>query len=209
MDAEIPFIQQDENMQIQEDLMKYIIAQVLEINAADLTLLDRDPTPLQNILTKPRPRMTHVEFIEDLKAKGFDVQQGDDIGSDIEMQYMEMVDTPVFLTHFPMGIKAFYTKEDPNMPGYALCSDLLAPEGCGEVIGSSTRDDDYDVLLAKIHEHNLDPKVFDRYLDLRKYGTVPHAGFGYGLERLVRWFCGLHHIRETIPFPRYANRIMP
>jgi asparaginyl-tRNA synthetase len=122
---------------------------------------------------------------------------------------MEMVDTPVFLTHFPMGIKAFYTKEDPNMPGYALCSDLLAPEGCGEVIGSSTRDDDYDVLLAKIHEHNLDPKVFDRYLDLRKYGTVPHAGFGYGLERLVRWFCGLHHIRETIPFPRYANRITP
>jgi len=102
MDAEIPFIQQDENMQIQEDLMKYVIAKVLEINAVDLALLDRDPTPLQNILTKPRLRMTHVEFIEDLKAKGFDVQQGDDIGSDIEMQYMEMVDTPIFLTHFPM-----------------------------------------------------------------------------------------------------------
>lgn len=209
MDAEIPFIQQEENMQIQEELMKYIIAQVLELNVPDLILLDRDPTPLQNILTKPRPRMTHVEFIEDLQAKGFDVQQGDDIGSDIEMQYMEMIDTPVFLTHFPMGIKAFYTKEDPNMPGYALCSDLLAPEGCGEVIGSSTRDDDYEVLLGKIKDHWLDPAIFDRYLDLRKYGSVPHAGFGYGLERLVRWFCGLHHIRETIPFPRYANRIRP
>jgi asparaginyl-tRNA synthetase len=108
-----------------------------------------------------------------------------------------------------MGIKAFYTKEDPKMPGYALCSDLLAPEWCGEVIGSSTRDDDYETLLAKIKHHGLDPATFDWYLDLRKYGTVPHGWFGYGLERLVRWFCGLHHIRETIPFPRYANRIRP
>lgn len=209
MDAEIPFIQQEENMQIQEDLMKYIIAQVLEINAADLALLERDTTPLQAILTKPRPRMTHVEFINDLQAKWFDVQQGDDIWSDIEMQYMEMVDTPIFLTHFPMWIKAFYTKEDPNMPGYALCADLLAPEWCGEVIGGATREDNYNVLLQKIQEHNLPVEYFDWYLDLRKYGSVPHAWFGYGLERLVRWFCGLHHIRETIPFPRYANRIRP
>lgn len=209
MDAEIPFIQQDENMQIQEDLLKYIITQVLEKNHKDLTLIGRDMTPLQAIVDKPRPRMTHTEFVDDLIAKWFDVKQGDDIGSDIEMQYMEMVDTPIFVTHFPMGIKAFYTKEDPNMPGYALCADLLAPEWCGEVIGSSTRDDDYDVLLGKIKDHGLDPAIFDRYLDLRTYGTVPHAGFGYGLERLVRWFCGLHHIRETIPFPRYANRIRP
>ena len=209
MDAEIPFIQQDENMQIQEDLLKYIIRQVLEKNSKDLTLIGRDATPLMNIVDKPRLRMTHAEFIDDLIAKWFAVKQGDDIGSDIEMQYMEMMDTPIFLTHFPLGIKAFYTKEDPNMPGFALCSDLLAPEWCGEVIGSSTRDDDYQVLLDKIHHHGLDPDTFDRYLDLRKYGTVPHAGFGYGLERLVRWFCGLHHIRETIPFPRYANRIRP
>lgn len=209
MDAEIPFIQQDENMAIQEQLMKYIIAQILEKNTAELALLGRDTTPLQNILDKPRPRMTHVQFIEDLQKKGFDVQQGDDIGSDIEMQYMEMIDTPVFLTHFPMWIKAFYTKEDPNMPWYALCADLLAPEGCGEVIGGATREDNYDILLQKIKEHNLPIEYFDRYLDLRKYGTVPHAWFGYGLERLVRRFCGLHHIRETIPFPRYANRITP
>lgn len=209
MDAEIPFIQQEENMQIQEDLLKYVIRQVLEKNSKDLTTLWRDMTPLANIVNKPWIRMTHKEFVDDLIAKGFDVKQGDDIGSDVEMQYMEMIDTPIFLTHFPLGIKAFYTKEDPNMPGYALCSDLLAPEGCGEVIGSSTRIDDYDTMIEKIHEHGLDPAVFDRYLDLRKYGTVPHAGFGYGLERLVRWFCGLHHIRETIPFPRYANRIRP
>lgn len=209
MDAEIPFIQQEENMEIQESLIKYIIEQVLTVNKADLALLERDTTPLENILHKPWLRMTHVEFIEDLKRKGFDVQQGDDIWSDIEMQYMEMVDTPIFLTHFPLGIKAFYVKEDPNMPGYALCADLLAPEGCGEVIGGATREDNYDILLQKINDHHLPVEYFDRYLDLRKYGSVPHAGFGYGLERLVRWFCGLHHIRETIPFPRYANRITP
>lgn len=209
MDAEIPFIQQDENMQIQEDMMKYIIAQVLEKNMSDFETLGRDVSPLQSIVDVEWPRMTHVEFIDDLIAKWFDVKQWDDIWSDIEMQYMDMIQVPVFVTHFPLWIKAFYTKEDPAMPGYGLCSDLLAPEWCGEVIWSSTRDDDYDILMAKIKEHNLDPEVFDRYLDLRKYWTVPHAWFGYGLERLVRWFCGLHHIRETIPFPRYANRITP
>lgn len=209
MDAEIPFIQQEENMDIQEALMKYIITQVLEKNSKELAILGRDPTPLQTIVDKPRPRMTHDAWIDDLIAKGFDVKHGEDIGSDIEMQYMEKVDLPIFVTHFPIEIKAFYMKEDPKMPGYALCADLLAPEGCGEIIGGSTRDDDYDVLYSKIIKHGLDPQMFDRYLDLRKYGTVPHAGFGYGLERLVRWFCGLHHIRETIPFPRYANRIRP
>ncbi len=209
MDAEIPFIQQEENMQIQEDLLKYLISKVLEINGKEFAVLARDTKALEDIVNKPWLRMTHQEFITDLQSKGFDVKQGDDIGSDTEMQYMEMIDTPIFLTHFPMGIKAFYTKEDPNMPGYALCSDLLAPEGCGEIVGSSTRDDDYNILLQKIKDHGLDPATFEWYLDLRKYGSVPHAGFGYGLERLVRWFCGLHHIRETIPFPRYANRITP
>lgn len=209
MDAEIPFVQQEENMQIQEDMLKYIINKVLEINEKDLILLGRDITPLQTIINKPWIRMTHAQRVDDLISKGFDVQQGDDVWSDIEMQYMDMVDTPIFVTHFPMWIKAFYTKEDPAMPGYALCSDLLAPEWCGEVVGSSTRDDDYDILLQKIKDHGLDPETFDWYLDLRKYGTVPHAWFGYWLERLVRWFCWLHHIRETIPFPRYANRITP
>lgn len=116
MDAEMPFVQQEENMQIQEDMLKYIIRQVIEKNAKDLTLLGRDATPLQSILDKPWIRMTHAQWVDDLIAKGFEVKQGDDVGSDIEMQYMEMVDTPIFVTHFPMGIKAFYTKEDPNMP---------------------------------------------------------------------------------------------
>jgi asparaginyl-tRNA synthetase len=113
------------------------------------------------------------------------------------------------LTHFPLGIKAFYTKEDPKNPWYGLCEDLLAPEWCGEVIGGSPREDDYEKLKAKIIEHKLPMEFFEWLLDTRKYGGVPHAGFWYGLERLVRWICNLHHIRETIPFPRYANRITP
>lgn len=125
------------------------------------------------------------------------------------MQFMEKIDQPVFVTHFPLAIKAFYTKEDPNKPWYGLCADLLAPEGCGEIIGGAQRIDDYDTLLAKIKEHKLPEEFFDWYLDIRKYGGVPHGGFGYGLERIVRWVCWVHHIRETIPFPRYANRIKP
>ncbi len=209
MDAEIPFIQQEENMQIQEDLMKYVIKEVLKICWKEFAILGRDTKPLEQIVDKPRPRITHHQFVEDLIAKWFDVKQGDDIGSDIEMQYMEMVDTPIFLTNFPMELKSFYFKEDPNMLGTVLGADLLAPEWCGEVIGGGTRIDDHDLLLKKIKEHNLPVEYFDWYLDLRKYGSVPHAWFGYGLERLVRRFCGLHHIRETIPFPRYANRIRP
>jgi len=133
MDAEIPFIQQEENMKIQEQLIYYILQQVLEKNIQELDILGRDTTPLKKI-SLPFKRMTHVEFVEDLIAKGFKVAHGDDIGSDVEMQYMEMVDQPIFVTHFPLAIKAFYMKEDPTMPGYALCDDLLAPEGCGEII---------------------------------------------------------------------------
>ena len=209
MDAEMPFISQEDNLQIQEDLLKYIIKQVLEVNKKDFEILWRDTAPLQTVLDKPWKRMTHLERTQDLRAKWFDVQDGEDVGSDIEMQYMEKEEVPIFVTHFPLGIKAFYTLEDPDNPGYALCDDLLAPEWCGEVIGGSMRDDDYEVLLQKIKDFWLDPETFDRYLDLRKYGSVPHGWFGYGLERLVRRFTGVHHIRETIPFPRYANRIRP
>lgn len=209
MDAEIPFIQQEENIAIQEALMKYILQEVLMHHQDDLVTLERDTTILTKIISTEWPRMTHEAWIQDLQDKWFAVQQGEDVWSDIEMQYMQMVDTPIFVTHFPMWIKAFYTKEDPQRPWYGLCSDLLAPEGCGEIIGSSTRDDDYEVLLHKIQEHNLDPKLFSWYLDLRKYGSVPHAWFGYGLERIVRRVSGVHHVRETIPFPRYANRIAP
>ena len=208
MDAEMAFVTFEENLQIQEDLIYYIIQQVLAKHMDDLALLERDPAPLQ-ALKKPFIRWTHEQFIDELIKAGFDAKQGDDIGSDVEMQFMEKIDQPVFVTHFPLAIKAFYTKEDPNKPWYGLCADLLAPEGCGEIIGGAQRIDDYDTLLAKIKEHKLPEEFFDWYLDIRKYGGVPHGGFGYGLERIVRWVCGVHHIRETIPFPRYANRIKP
>lgn len=208
MDAEMAFVTFEENLQIQEDLIYYIIQEVLTKNKAELEILWRDTKPLEAI-QKPFLRWTHIQFIEELQKAGFDVKQGDDIGSDMEMQFMEKIDQPIFLTHFPIEIKAFYMPEDPKMPGYALCADLLAPEGCGEIIGGSQRISDYDELLARIKKHDLPVEFFDWYLDLRKYGGVPHGWFGYGLERIVRWLCGLHHIRETIPFPRYANRITP
>ena len=125
------------------------------------------------------------------------------------MQYCQQQSQPVFITNFPIGQKAFYFKEDPSLPGTVLGADLLAPGDCGEVIGGGTREDNYEKLLAKIVEHKLPLEEFQWYLDGRKYGSVPHAGFGYGLERLVRWMAGVHHVRETIPFPRYNNRIRP
>jgi asparaginyl-tRNA synthetase len=208
MDAEIAFIQQEENMHLQEDLIFSIIQTVLAHNIAELHILNRDITPLQQI-QKPFIRMTYADWVEQLISQGFDVKQGDDIGSDIEMQYCEQISQPMFITNFPSSFKAFYFKQDPSHPGTVLWADLLAPEGCGEIIGGGTREDDYETLLASLQAHGLSIKDFQRYLDTRKYGSIPHAGFGYGLERIVRRVCGLHHIRETIPFPRYANRITP
>jgi asparaginyl-tRNA synthetase len=208
MDAEIPFIQQEENMQIQEQLVFYILQQVLEHNMQDLILCGANIEALQKI-TFPFRRITHAEWCIELESMGFEVPEDKDVGSDLEMQYCQQKDQPVFITNFPIPQKAFYFKEDPNLPGTVLGADLLAPGDCGEIIGGGTRIDDYDLLLERIKEHGLDPEVFDWYLDLRKYGSVPHAGFGYGLERIVRWICGIHHIRETIPFPRYNNRIRP
>lgn len=208
MDAEIAFIQQEENMQLQEQLIFYIIQEVLRKNRKELEILERPIEKLEAIQL-PFKRMMYKDRVEELISMGFDVKQGDDIGSDVEMQYMEKVDQPLFVTNFPTSFKAFYFKEDAQHPGTVLGADLLAPEGCGEIIGGGTREDDYDKLLAGIKSHGLDPEVFNRYLDTRKYGSVPHAGFGYGLERIVRWMTGVHHIRETIPFPRYANRIRP
>lgn len=208
MDAEMAFATQEENMQVQEQLIYYIIQEVLTLNAKDLEILGRDTSVLQNI-TLPFPRVQYKDRVDELIKLWYDVKQWDDIGSDKEMQYCETITQPMFLTNFPKTFKSFYFKEDPANPWTVLGSDLLAPEGCGEVIWGGTREDSYEKLLQAIKDHNLPESYFDRYLDLRKYGSVPHGGFGYGLERIVRRLCGLHHIRETIPFPRYANRITP
>lgn len=195
-------------MEIQEQLIYSIIHEVLRVNRRELGLLERDVSKLE-VIKPVFLRKRYVDVIAELQKMGSDIKEGDDLGADDETMLMNTYDQPMFVMGYPSHVKAFYMKENPENPGYVKNADLLAPEGVGEVIGGSEREADYDVLLRKIKEHKLPIEFFDWYLDTRKYGGVPHSGFGYGLERIVRWLCGLHHIRETIPFPRYANRIRP
>ncbi|MDP3793396.1 MAG: asparagine--tRNA ligase [Candidatus Uhrbacteria bacterium] len=208
MDAEAAFVDHEGNMEIQEQLISFIVERVLERCQGELKILERDQTPLKNI-KPPFYRITHAEAIKKLHDLGSDIKPGDDLGADDETLLTKQYDKPIFVEKYPAAVKAFYMKPDPADPLRALCSDLLAPEGYGEVSGGSQREDDYDRLLARIREHKLPEAAFQWYLDLRKYGSVPHSGFGVGLERLVAWICGLHHVRETIPFPRLMNRLEP
>jgi len=153
--------------------------------------------------------MTYTQALDELRALGSDIKDGKDFGNDDETMLMQKYTIPVFVSRYPLAIKAFYMKPDPENSKYALCSDLLLPEGYGEVSGGSQRIDDLKLLEEKIEEHKLSKTDFAWYIDLRRYGSVPHAGFGIGLERLVAFFCGLSHIRETIPFPRLINRLRP
>lgn len=209
MDAEMAFVEHEGNMDIQEALVKNIVKRVLEKNKKELEILERNVEPLKVVLEKPFLRKTHAEVVAELQEMGSDIKPNEDLGADDETLYTKKYDQPIFVEKYPAEVKAFYMKRDPQDPSVALCADLLAPEGYGEVIGGSQREEDYEVLMERIKEHDLDPKVFDWYLDLRKYGSVPHSGFGYGLERLVGWMCGIHHIRETIPFPRMISRLTP
>jgi asparaginyl-tRNA synthetase len=208
MDAEIAFVEHEGNLKIQEELVSFIVKRVLENCAAELKLLERDVEPLKKVVA-PFHRLTHAEAIRILREKGSDIGDLDDLGADDETTLTQMYDKPIFIEKYPAAVKAFYMKRDPSDPTRVLNADLLAPEGYGEVIGGSQREDDYDELIKRVREHNLPEKEFQWYLDLRKYGSVPHSGFGYGLERLVTWICGLHHVRETIPFPRLINRLEP
>ncbi len=208
MDAEAAFVDHEGNMNIQEALVSFIVQRVLENCRAELKILERDTAPLENVKA-PFYRLTHAEAIAKLREMGSDIGEMDDLGADDETILTKLYDKPLFIEKYPAAVKAFYMKPDPLDPTRVLNSDLLAPEGYGEIIGGSQREDDYEKLLAKIKEHNLPEASFKWYLDLRKYGSVPHSGFGYGLERLVAWICGLHHVRETIPFPRLINRLEP
>lgn len=208
MDAEAAFVEHNENMDIQEGLILHIIKRVLEKNRKELKVLERDIEPLEKIKA-PFIRKTHEEVVKELQAMGSDIQPDHDLGADDETILTEKYDQPIFVEKYPAEVKAFYMKRDPEDESKALCSDLLAPEGYGEIIGGSQREDDYDTLVARIKEHKLPMEAFDWYLDLRKYGSVPHSGFGYGLERITGWICGTKHIRETIPFPRMISRITP
>lgn len=207
MDAEAAFVEHKENMQIQEGLVEFVVARVLEKNLKELMILERDIEPLKKVKA-PFIHKTHTEVVKELREMGSEIQENQDLGAADETMLTMKYDKPIFVEKYPAEVKAFYMKRTPD-DKFALCADLLAPEGYGEVIGGSQREDDYDVLLGRIKEHKLSVEDFDWYLDLRKYGSVPHSGFGIGLERLTGWICGRQHIRETIPFPRTIGRIKP
>lgn len=208
MDAEAAFADHDDNIKTQEGLVCHIVKKVLENNLTELTILERDIEPLKKIQA-PFIRKTHEEVVKELREMGSDIEPNHDLGGDDETMLTKKYDKPIFVEKYPAEVKAFYMKRDPKDPTRVLCADLLAPEGYGEIIGGSQREDDYDVLLKRIEEHKLPVKEFQWYLDLRKFGSVPHSGFGYGLERLVTWICGQEHIRSSIPFPRTIYRLTP
>ncbi len=208
MDAEAAFVEHEENMNIQEKLVHYVLKNVLEHNTQELEILERDTTVLAKALDT-FPRMSHKDAVMLLNKLGSTIGERDDLGVEDEKLLTEQHDTPIFVEKYPAEVKAFYMKRDPEDNTRALCSDLLAPEGYGEIFGGSEREDDYHTLLQRIQEHNLNVKDFEWYLDARKYGSVPHSGFGIGLERMVAWISGIHHVRETIPFPRMITRKSP
>ncbi len=208
LDVETAFAEHEDNIRIEEELLTHIVKKVLEKNTQDLMVLERNIEPLKKIVP-PFIRKTHAEVVKELREMGSDIKEDDDLGGDDETLLTKKYDKPIFVEKYPAKVKAFYMKRDPKDVEKALCVDLLAPEGYGEIIGGSQREDDYDTLLQRIKEHNLPVEFFQWYLDLRKYGSVPHSGFGLGLERVVSWICGLEHIRATIPFPRTIYRITP
>lgn len=207
MDAEEAFCDLDGIIQRQEELVLHILKRVLENRLKELEVLERDIEPLKKIKA-PFIRKTHKEVVAELKEMGSDIREDHDLGGDDETILTQKYDQPIFVTHYPAKVKAFYMKRDKSEK-YCLCVDMLAPEGYGEVIGGAQREDDLDLLKKWMKEHGTAEKGLEWYLDLRRYGSVPHSGFGYGLERVVGWLCGLSHVRETIPFPRLINRLAP
>jgi len=208
IEPEVAWNDNDDNMRLQEDFVSYLVHRALDRCAADLAVLERDTVPLERV-SPPFVRLDYGDAIEVLKRKGSAAVWGDDLGAEDESLIVEDYDKPVFVMNYPREAKAFYMKENPADPRTVLCDDLLAPEGYGEIIGGSQREDDYDRLLARIRAEKLPEAAYDWYLDLRRYGTFVHSGFGLGLERTVSWICGLPHLREAIAFPRLMNRVRP
>lgn len=208
IEPEMAYCDQDENMRVQEDMIEYIVQRVLTRRAAELKTLERDTAKLANVRT-PFPRISYDDAITFLKEKGHEIEWGGDLGSPDETALAEAHDRPVFVVNYPTAIKAFYMEPVQGRPEVCRSADLLAPEGYGEIIGGSQRIADYDVLVARMKEHKLPVDDYKWYLELRKYGSVPHSGFGLGIERTVSWICGLEHLREASPFPRLINRIYP
>jgi len=209
IEPEAAYFDLDDDMKLAEDFVSYIVGRVLDRRAEELKRLERDTSKLIPAASTPYARMTYDEAIAKLKAKGCAINWGDDFGGDEETILSSEYDRPVMVHRYPTQCKAFYMKQDPSRHEVALCVDMLAPEGHGEIIGGGQREDDYETLRNKILAHDLPLEPFNWYLDLRRYGSVPHAGFGMGIERCVGWITGIHHIRETIPFPRLMERLEP
>ncbi|GKV67976.1 asparagine--tRNA ligase [Sporosarcina sp. NCCP-2716] len=209
IEPEMAFIEHAESLEVQEQYVAHIVQSVLQNCKLELERLGRDTSKLEKIQA-PFPRITYDEAIEFLHKNGFDdIEWGDDFGAPHETAIAESYDMPVFIVNYPIGIKPFYMQPHPDRDDVVLCADLIAPEGYGEIIGGSERIHDYDLMKKRIEEHQLDAAAYEWYLELSKYGAVPHSGFGLGLERTVAWISGVEHVRETIPFPRLLNRLYP
>src|SRR6267378_4716548 len=214
VEPEVAFGTLDDMMNLAEGLLTFLVKRCLERRRADLQTIGRDITKLEKI-EAPFPRITYDDAVQKLQeghaqgALGNKFEYGGDLGSPDETYLSAQFDKPVMVHRYPAKVKAFYMEPDPQRPELALCVDVLAPEGYGEIIGGSQRMASYDLLVQRIHEHGLPEEAFKWYLDLRKFGSVPHGGFGMGIERVVGWICGLEHVRETIPFPRMLNRLYP
>jgi asparaginyl-tRNA synthetase len=208
LEPEVAFAGIDEVMALAEDFLTYVVARVLDRCSEELKIIERDTSKLEKV-RKPFPRVLYKDAVAQLNALGSDVKYGDDFGGDDETVLTQQYDRPIMVHRYPSAVKAFYMEPDPQDPSLALCVDVLAPEGYGEIIGGSERIHDHDLLLKRIKEHDLPVEAFQWYLDIRKYGTVKHGGFGIGLERTVAWICGLPHVRETIPYPRMLYKLYP
>jgi asparaginyl-tRNA synthetase len=208
VEPEMAYAGLDDVMDLAEDLVVSVVARVLDTRRRELTIIERDTSKLESV-RKPFPRITYDEAVKTLQSKGMPIEWGGDFGGPDETTLSEQYDRPVMVNRYPSAVKAFYMKPDPLRPELALGVDVLAPEGYGEIIGGGERLADLDLMLQRIKEHGLPQESFEWYLDLRRYGSVPHGGFGMGIERVVAWICKLEHVRETIPYPRMLYRLYP
>jgi len=208
VEPEMAYADLNDVMDLAEDLIVDVVGRVLNRRRRELTVLERDISKLESV-KKPFPRLSYDDAVKLLREKGLSIEWGGDFGGADETALSEQFDRPVMVHRYPVAVKAFYMKPDPDRPDVALGVDVLAPEGYGEIIGGGERLADLDLLLHRIEEHKLPQEAFEWYLDLRRYGTVPHGGFGMGIERVVAWICKLEHVRETIPYPRMLYRLYP
>ncbi|MDD5022937.1 MAG: asparagine--tRNA ligase [Candidatus ainarchaeum sp.] len=208
LEPEMAFYDWKQNMDLQEEMIVEVVQNLIKNHSSLLESVGQDPEVLKKA-SAPFERMDYEKAVERINELGGKMEYGEDFGADEEALLTKGYEKPLFVHHFPKDIKAFYMPEDPNKPGTVLCNDLLAPNGHGEIIGGSERIWKYDELMQRIEENKLNPKDYQWYIDLRKYGSVPHSGFGLGIERLVKWVLNLNHIRDAIPFPRTINRCYP